>query len=460
MSMNPGFPSDLCDAAPGIREKRFSSVELTEFCLDRIERLQPHLKCFICVNPERALAAAWAADAQLARGESEGPLHGALMAHQDIFSRSGQASTCGSAMLRNFIPDKTATVLKRIHRVRAIELGSLNMTEFAAGGTGHNMHYGDCVNPWNTTYTPGGSSSGSACAVAARLVCGSFATDTAGSARWPASLCGMTGLRPTQGLVPLPSGMPRAPSLYTVGPMARSLRDCDAITDDGPHHQAGTLAANHRYEGATGQPVKGRRIGVPISGFQDDVPDEARFALEQSLEVFRRLGVEVLAIAVPDLGPAFSAGDIQSKFEAAALHRHWLRDRPGTTPRVFEPSVNRACTLRRRSTRFAQFLDSVFARVDALHLLVHPHAPPTMADCAPDSAQRVAEFCATYPRFTWPISYRGLPALVQPCGFSPRACRLAGNLRVHPMAKQFCSRSDMRSRKIVEGMRCLQLLRT
>mgnify|MGYP000145867132 CR=1 FL=1 len=416
---------DLYEAAARIRGKFISSFELTTMCLKRIDRLQSRLKCFISLDPDRALAAARKADTQLARGDRLGPLHGVPVAHKDVFYRAGRVTTCGSAILRDFVPNATAIVLERMDRAGAIELGTLNLAEFAAGGTGHNMHYGDCSNPWNTAYTPGGSSSGSACAVASRMIFGSLGTDTAGSVRWPASLCGVVGLRPTLGLIPTSGVMPRAWSLDTVGPIARSVRDCARILDVIGSGDSDEQPQKPAYEGAAGKSVGDYRVGVPISFFSDDVPDETRSALSSSLDVFRRLGVKILPVPVPDPVLAFSFGDVLAKTEAARLHRGWLRDRPGEYgPGIRSqlesglsiPAARYREALRMRGPMLVQFVDSVFRSVDALHIPVHPHVPPTMDDCAPRSEEKVAEFWATYPRFTRPISYLGLPALTLPCG--------------------------------------------
>ena len=176
----------LAEAAEAIAARRISSCELLDACQARIERLQPLLNCFIGLDAERARRMAEAADAALARGDAVGPLHGVPLAHKDMYYRAGRVSTCGSRIRRDFVPDHTATVLERLDAAGALDLGGLNMAEFAVGPTGHNIHWGHCRNPWNPDHVTGGSSSGSGSAVAGRLVFGALGSDTGGSVRLPA----------------------------------------------------------------------------------------------------------------------------------------------------------------------------------------------------------------------------------------------------------------------------------
>jgi aspartyl-tRNA(Asn)/glutamyl-tRNA(Gln) amidotransferase subunit A len=217
---------DLVGAAEAVRRGDVSSRELVSACVARIERLQPRLNCFIEVEAEAALAAADRADAERVRGGAKGRLHGVPLAHKDMFYRSGVRCTCGSTIRKNFRADTTATVLSRLDAEGAITLGALNMVQFAAGGTGHNGTFGDCRNPWNTDYSPGGSSSGSGTAVAARLVYGSLGSDTGGSVRLPAAMCGVVGLKPTRGRISCHGIMPRSWTTDVVGPLTRTARDC------------------------------------------------------------------------------------------------------------------------------------------------------------------------------------------------------------------------------------------
>ena len=408
------------ELAARIRAREVSAVEVTAECLRRLERLQPILHCAIRIDAEGALAAAREAD----KREPVGPLHGVPLAHKDIFERAGRPMTCGSKILASNVPTCTAVVLQRLDAAGAIDLGTLNLAEFAAGGTGHNMHWGDCVNPWNTAYTPGGSSSGSAAAVAARAVFGALGTDTGGSVRWPAALCGITGLRPTTGRISLEGVFPRAWSIDTVGPMARTAEDCALL-----------------FAAISGEQVDLTvpfRIGVVRGPWRENVTDEHNAALEASLSVFRSLGASVVDVHLPDPGTAFELGDVVVKSEAAALHGAWLRERPGDyAPGIRQqleaglaiPAPRYVDAIRKKASTQREYL-AAFEQVDVLHVAAYPFPAPTMADCAPTTPGAVNAFWGAYPRFTRPFSYVGLPVLALPCGFAtsgvPIGCQLVG----------------------------------
>jgi aspartyl-tRNA(Asn)/glutamyl-tRNA(Gln) amidotransferase subunit A len=408
------------ELAARIRARELSSAEVTAQCLQRLERLQPILHCAIRIDAQRAMAAAREAD----KREPVGPLHGVPLAHKDIFERAGRPMTCGSKILASNGPSRTATVLQRLDAAGAIDLGTLNLAEFAAGGTGHNVHWGDCANPWNTAYTPGGSSSGSASAVAARALFGAHGTDTRGSVRWPAALCRITGLRPTTGRISLDGVFPRAWSIDTVGPMARTAEDCALL-----------------FAAISGEHVDLTvpfRIGVVRGPWRENVTDEHNAALEASLAVFRQLGASVIDVDLPDLGPAFELGDVVVKSEAAALHAGWLRERPGDyAPGIRQqleaglsiPAPRYVDAVRKKAATQREYL-AAFERVDVLHVAAYPFPAPTMADCAPTTPGAVNAFWAAYPRFTRPFSYVGLPVLALPCGFAangvPIGCQLVG----------------------------------
>ncbi len=192
--MNDLTTLTLREAAAAISQGRLRAEGLVEACLDRIERLQPALNCFIRVTAEAARAKARAADMSVKAGHALGPLHGVPLAHKDMFYRAGEVCSCGSRIRADFVPDHTATVLRRFDAAGGIELGRLNMAEFAMGPTGHNDHFGRCRNPWNPDRITGGSSSGSGAAVAAGRVFGALGSDTGGSVRLPAAACGTVGI--------------------------------------------------------------------------------------------------------------------------------------------------------------------------------------------------------------------------------------------------------------------------
>src|SRR3954471_21120504 len=217
---------DLSEAAERVASGTVSSVALTEACLDRANAWQRSRNCFIRIDTQAALDAASACDRELKQGRRRGPLHGVPLAHKDMFYRVGKVSTGGSKILQDQVATTTATVLQRLEAAGAIEVGVLNMAEFAAGPTGHNIHFGHCRNAFNAAHIPGGSSSGSAVAVAARSVFGALGSDTGASIRLPAAYNGVVGLKPSYGRVSRYGAMPRSWSMDHVGPFGRTARDC------------------------------------------------------------------------------------------------------------------------------------------------------------------------------------------------------------------------------------------
>src|SRR5512145_2864523 len=215
----------VAELAAGLRARRFSSLELTLHLLGRIERLAPGLNAFITVTADRALDDARRADELLAKGEG-GPLTGVPIAHKDIFCTDGILTTCSSKMLSNFVAPYDATVVERWREAGTVLLGKTNMDEFAMGSSNETSFYGPVKNPWDRRRVPGGSSGGSAAAVAARIAPAATATDTGGSIRQPAALCGLTGLKPTYGRVSRYGMIAFASSLDQGGPMAHSAEDC------------------------------------------------------------------------------------------------------------------------------------------------------------------------------------------------------------------------------------------
>ncbi|HJP22836.1 MAG: amidase [Alphaproteobacteria bacterium] len=419
----------LTEVADGIRQKRFSSLEVTEACLDRTARHQ-ELNAFITLDPEAARAAARVADAALSQAGPGGVLHGVPLAHKDMFYRAGRISTCGSRIRQDVVADRTATVLNRLDAAGALELGTLSMAEFAAGATGHNATFGNCLNPWDHQHTPGGSSTGSAVGLAARLFYGALGSDTGGSVRLPAYFCGVAGLRPTYGRVSRYGIMPRSWSADAVGPLARTVRDLarllGVIAGPDPADPSAAEVAVPDYEADLEAPLKGRRIGTATNFFHDNIGPEMQVLLSQSLEVFRGLGADIVELAVPDPERWFAQAQIILKSEAAALHQRWIQERPGDYSEgirsemeagLFIPAALYLNALRSRGPALDEFLDQVFSQVDLLHTPVYEYATPTMAACNPEQADGAAHVMATFGRLTRPFSYLGLPALVVPGGF-------------------------------------------
>ena len=294
----------LCEAAGRIRSRALSSREVTAACVERIERHAGALNCFIRFDPDEALAQADAADRALAAGDPIGPLHGVPLAHKDMFYRAGVACTCGSKIRRDFVPDRTATVLRRLDAAGALDIGGLNLSEFAHGPTGHNAHFGACRNPWNPAHISGGSSSGSGSSVAARLVFGALGSDTGGSVRLPAAANGLVGIKPTQTRVSRHAMMGLSFSLDNAGPLTRTVRDSarllGVIAGHDPEDATSSDLPVPDYEAATlGPDIRGLRVGVPRNYYYDTVVPEVKALLDGSLRELAGLGVEIVEVTVP-----------------------------------------------------------------------------------------------------------------------------------------------------------------
>src|ERR1051325_3042660 len=257
---------DLSEAIRAVQKKEVSPVELTQACLARIEKLNSDLNAFITVTDTAALEDARKAEAEIARGEWKGPLHGIPLAVKDLVETAGIKTTAASAVLRDYVPTSDAEVIRRLKSAGAILLGKLNLHEFAYGGSGIIGHFGPARNPWNTAHVTGGSSSGSAAAVAACLCYGAIGTDTAGSIRLPAACCGITGLKPTYGLVSARGVIPLSWSLDHVGPMARTAADAalmlQAIAAYDPQDVGSQKFSPVYYPSAMEESVSSLRLGL------------------------------------------------------------------------------------------------------------------------------------------------------------------------------------------------------
>ncbi len=296
--------STLTQLAAGLRARRFSSVELTRALLARIERHQGALNAFISVTPEAALAAAQSADRTLAGGGG-GALTGVPIAHKDLFCTQGVRTTCGSRMLDNFVSPYDATVVAKLRSAGAVMLGKTNMDEFAMGSSNETSYYGPVRNPWNPALVPGGSSGGSAAAVAARLVPGATATDTGGSIRQPAALCGITGMKPTYGRVSRYGMVAFASSLDQGGVLTASAADAALMLREMAGFDAADSTSVDRpvpdYVAALEEPLAGLKIGLLKEFFDKGLDAENERRVREALKVFEGLGASLREVSLPHL---------------------------------------------------------------------------------------------------------------------------------------------------------------
>ncbi len=318
----------LQELALGLANKDFTSVELTRHFLDRIETHQD-INAFITVDSEGSLQQAAEADKQLGAGDAQ-PLTGIPLAHKDIFCTDGLRTSCGSKMLDNFIAPYDATLIRKFRQTGSVTLGKTNMDEFAMGSSNETSYYGPVLNPWNKTRVPGGSSGGSAAAVAAQLAPAATGTDTGGSIRQPASFCGLTGLKPSYGRVSRYGMIAFASSLDQAGPMTHSAADAAILlqTMSGFDERDSTSVdiAVPDFSAALENDIKGLRIGMPIEFFNDDLDPGIASITMDALHEYEKLGTELVEISLPNshlsvpcyyvLAPAEASSNL-SRFDGA-----------------------------------------------------------------------------------------------------------------------------------------------
>ena len=293
----------LAELSAMLESGEVSSVELTQSFIDRIKQLDPQLNSFITVTETQALAQAKAADQQRAAGKA-GPLTGVPVAHKDIFCTLDVKTSCGSKMLDNFISPYNATVVEKMAEAGVVMLGKTNMDEFAMGSSNETSYYGPVKNPWNTPAVPGGSSGGSAAAVAARLTPAATGTDTGGSIRQPASLCGITGLKPSYGRVSRYGMIAFASSLDQAGPMAQTAEDCalllNAMSGFDPRDSTSLEKAVSDYTQDLNNSLKGLKIGLPKEYFGEGLDPDVALVVNQAIEQYKSMGAELVEISLPN----------------------------------------------------------------------------------------------------------------------------------------------------------------
>jgi aspartyl-tRNA(Asn)/glutamyl-tRNA(Gln) amidotransferase subunit A len=316
--------ASLRELGAALAARKVSSVELATLFLDRIERLNPTLNAFITVDRDKTLAMARVADGRLAAGGA-GPLTGIPLAHKDIFCAEGWLTTCGSKMLANFVSPYDAHVVAQLIRAGMVTLGKCNMDEFAMGSSNETSYYGPVKNPWDTALVPGGSSGGSAAAIAARLAPAATGTDTGGSIRQPAALCGLTGLKPTYGAVSRYGMIAFASSLDQAGPMAKSAADCALLLNAFAGFDARDSTSLERpaedYARDLDKPhagLKGLRIGLPREFFGEGMAADVRAAVEAALAEYRKLGAVTVDVSLPNSGLSVPAYYVIAPAEASS----------------------------------------------------------------------------------------------------------------------------------------------
>jgi aspartyl-tRNA(Asn)/glutamyl-tRNA(Gln) amidotransferase subunit A len=426
----------IADLGPRLRRKEISPVELTCSCLDRIDKLNPTLNTFITVMAESALADARAAENEIARGEWRGPLHGIPVALKDLIDTARVRTTAASELFADRIPNEDAEVVLRLRRAGAVILGKNNLHEFAYGGSSLVSFFGDVHNPRNPAHIAGGSSGGSAASVVAGLCYAAIGTDTAGSIREPAALCGCVGIKPTYGRVSARGVIPLSWSLDHVGPLAATVADAAIVLQAIAGYDSRDVASVNvpiaDYVSGLGETTKNLRVGIPRKYFYDDLDDEVCAALERALAVIGTLVAEVR-----DLEIEVSADRSVQAAESFAYHAENI----ARSPELYQPETLRRIRSgerisaveyihrRREQDDERRRAHDFFAEVDALITPTIPIPAPAIADLKNDPhALRPAELKLL--RNTRPFNVWGLPAISVPCGFTksglPIGLQIAG----------------------------------
>jgi aspartyl-tRNA(Asn)/glutamyl-tRNA(Gln) amidotransferase subunit A len=428
-----------------IRKRQISPVEIVEECLARIDRLDSTLRAFITVDSAGARTAAATLTAELAAGRSRGPLHGVPMAFKDLCATRGLPTSCGTKTPEYFVATDECSAVRRLRRAGAVTLGKLNMTELALGPFGDNAHHGDVQNPWRLGHCAGGSSSGSAAAVAAGLALGALGSDTGGSIRLPAACCGIVGLKPTYGRVSRAGVMPLSWSLDHIGPMARTVHDTARVLSVIAGRDDADATASRRvvpdYAGGLSAGVAGLRVGLPENYYFEDVAATVAGAVHEAARVLESQGATLVALSLPDPRPLTDLANIIARAESAAVHARLLKEHP----HELQPAVRarlevglsisahdylQASRLRARLTR--TFIREVFGPVDVLMTPVIPEPAPALEAVKAGSVEEIVTRMGRFSRLTRPFNALGLPALSVPCGFSPSGLPLAAQIVGRP----------------------------
>jgi len=406
----------IAEAARALCARKISSVELTRQCLNQIAKLNPVLNAFITVTADSALARAEELDRELAHGVDRGPLHGIPIAHKDLMWTKGVRTTSGSKIFADFVPDRDAPVVQRLAEAGAVMVGKAGLHELAYGITSDNPHFGTIRNPRNPNHSPGGSSGGSAVAVATGMAFMATGTDTGGSIRVPASFCGVAGLKPTYGLIDRSGVQPLGLSLDHVGPLARTVGDLRLALD--------AMSDSARRKPAPAS-ISQIRIGLPENFYFTSTAPEVKTTVHDAAQRAEKLGVRVIPVRVPDIDALNTVGLVILLSEAAAVHQTHLHRRGDFGADVLAlldegsliPAVDYVNAQRQRKLLLDEF-HKLFNDIDCLFTPSTPITAPRIGqtEIALDGAQYNTRILTT--RFARGINVLGFPALSIPCGTS------------------------------------------
>ncbi len=440
--------SSLRELADSLARKQVSAVELATLFLDRIDRINPSLNAFIALDRDKTLAQARTADQRLAAGGAS-PLAGIPLAHKDIFCTKGWRTSCGSKMLENFVAPYDAHVVERLAAAGMVTLGKLNMDEFAMGSSNETSHFGPVKNPWDVSRVPGGSSGGSAAAIAARLAPAATGTDTGGSIRQPAALCGLTGLKPTYGVVSRWGMIAFASSLDQAGPMAKSAEDCALLLNAMAGFDARDSTSLERpaedYARDLGKPLAGLRIGLPKEFFAEGLSADVAQAVEAALVEYRRLGATTVEVSLPNMKLSVPAYYVIAPAEASSNLSRFDGVRYGHRAPQYGDLIDMYCKSRaqgfgaevKRRILIGTYVlshgyyDAYYLQAQRIRRLIATDFSAAFKSCdlimgptSPTTAFRLGEKAADPVQmylsdiYTIAVNLAGLPGMSLPCGFA------------------------------------------
>jgi aspartyl-tRNA(Asn)/glutamyl-tRNA(Gln) amidotransferase subunit A len=431
-----------------IREKEVSPVEVVEASLSRIQSLEPGLNSFITLLSDQALSAARKAEREIQAGRYRGPLHGIPVGLKDLFYVKGVRNTSGSRICDTFIPHYDSTVTARLKEAGAILLGKLNLHPFAYGVTGENEEYGPMHNPWNTRLITGGSSGGSGSAVASGECTLAAGTDTGGSIRIPAALCGLAGLKPTYGRVSRYGITALAWSQDHAGPMARTVEDCaifmNAVAGYDPSDPATAGIPVPDYVKFLNGNASGLRIGVPKEFFESPLDSQVKQYVWRAIEKLAELGATVSEVSWPMFRESMAIASTIQMVEATAYHSKMIREEG---PRIYPPARLRLeagifisgtdyVQAQRARTLFFQKSRDLLQEVD---LLAGPTVPVPAFHLGASNVQigdQKLNMVALLTQYTRPFNLNGFPAITVPCGFSDQGLPIGLQLAGRPFEEE------------------------
>ncbi len=413
-----------------IRSREVSSLEVVKAVLERIEAVNPKINAYIIVLGEKSVAAAEKADQEIATGKYRGPLHGVPIAVKDIMAAQGEVTSAGSKILAGNVTEYDATAVQRLRQAGAILIGKNNLHEFAYGPTSEESHFGPCRNPWNTEMVTGGSSGGSAAAVAASTCYASLGTDTGGSGRIPSGFCGTVGLKPTYGRVSRYGVIPVSWSLDHVSPIARTVEDAaiilEAIAGEDPKDPTSAKHPVPHYQGELSSSVEQVKAGLLTKYFEECVDREVRRIVEAAVDVLRGLGVKVEELSIPNIENSAAVTNMMLACEATSYHEKWLNSRredyqPSVGTRLevgyLYTAIHYLKALRLREW-FRREFNHALKKVDVILSPTTPIAPFKIGQETIDVGGKLADPRPYIANFVRIYNLTGFPAITVPCGFT------------------------------------------